>query len=194
MSSARFVDELEFGFGWINPRPSYMRRASHALAADGRVWIFDPTLVDGLDERIDALGEPAGVIQQLDRHERRCAEVAARYGVPRLRLELGDAPFEPVRLSAQELAVWWPETRTLVIAESVGTSVYYRTLGEELGVHPYLRLRRPARELLRFEPEHLLVGHGAGLHGPTAARELHRALRQSAWRAPLLPLSLIPGR
>jgi hypothetical protein len=57
-----------------------------------------------------------------------------------------------------------------------------------------MRLRRPARELLRYEPEHLLLGHGMGLHGPGAARELHRAIRQSAWRAPLLPLSLIPGR
>jgi len=171
-----------------------MRRASHALVADGRVWVFDPTDVDGLDERIRALGEPAGVIQQLGRHERRCAELAERYRVPHHRLSIGDAPFEPVQLSGDELAVWWPERRTLIVAEVVGTTVYDRTLGERLGVHPYLRLRRPGRELLGYEPEHLLLGHGDGLHGPDAARELHRALRQSAWRAPLLPLSLIPGR
>ena len=97
MAEGRFVDGLEFGFGWIHPGPGFMRRASHALVVDGRVWILDPTIVDGLDERILALGEPAGVIQQFGRHERRCAE-------------------------------------------------------------------------------------------------LHRAIRQSAWRAPLLPFSLIPGR
>ncbi len=194
MAEGRFVDELDFGFGWIHPRPGYMQRASHALAVDGRVWILDPTEVDGLDERIRALGEPAGVIQQLRRHERRCAELAERYGVPHHRLSVGDAPFESVRLSDHELAVWWPEQRTLVVAEAVGTTVYDRTLGERLGVHPHMRLRRPPRELLRYEPEHLLVGHGAGLHGPAAARELHRAIRQSARRVPLLPFSLIPGR
>ena len=194
MAEGRFVDGLEFGFGWIHPGPGFMRRASHALVVDGRVWILDPTIVDGLDERILALGEPAGVIQQFGRHERRCAELAERYGVPHHRLSVGDAPLEPIRLADDELAVWWPEQRTLVVAEAVGTTVYDRTLGERLGVHPYKRLRRPPCELLRYEPEHLLVGHGAGLHGPAAARELHRAIRQSARRVPLLPFSLIPGR
>jgi hypothetical protein len=188
------VDELDFGFGWIHPRPGYMQRASHALAVDGHVWLFDPADVDGLDERIRSLGEPAGVIQQFARHGRSCAELVERHGVPHHRLSVGDAPLEPVRLSGDELAVWWRDTRTLVVPESVGTSVYHRTLGERLGVHPFLRLRRPADELLRYEPEHLLVGHGAGLHGRDAAPELHRALRQSAWRAPLLPFSLPPGR
>ena len=194
MSAAAFVDELPFAFGWINPRPGFLRRASHALALGGRVWLFDPTIVDGLDERVHALGEPAGVIQQFGRHGRRCAELAHRYGVPHRRLELGDAPFEAVRLSRAELAVWWPETRTLVVAEAVGTSVYYRTLGERVGVHPYLRFGRAPRELLAYEPEHLLVGHGAGIHGPGAAAELHRAVHQAGRRAPLLPLSLIPRR
>jgi hypothetical protein len=193
VARARIVDELEFGFGWIHPRPGYLRRASHALLADGRVWLFDPTGLDGIDERIRALGEPAGVIQQFGRHERRCAELAARFGVPHHRLSVGDAPFEAIRLSDEEIAAWWPETRTLVVAEAVGTTAYDRTLGERLGVHPSMRFR-PARALLDYEPEHLLLGHGAGLHGPEATAELRRALRQSAWRAPLLPLSLIPRR
>ena len=85
-------------------------------------------------------------------------------------------------------------TREIVLAaprEEVWAAL---TESERLGVHPYMRLRRPPRDLLRYEPDHLLVGHGAGLHGPAAARELHRAIRQSAWRAPLLPFSLIPRR
>jgi hypothetical protein len=189
----RFVDELAFGFGWIHPRPGFMRRASHALAADGAVWILDPTIVEGLDDRIRTLGEPAGVIQQLRRHERRCAELAARYGIPHHRLSVGDAPFEAIPISGGEIAVWWPERRTLVVAEAVGTTAYDRTPGERVGVHPYTRFR-PPRALLAYDPEHLLVGHGAGLHGAAAAYELHRAIRQSVWRVPLLPLSFLPGR
>jgi hypothetical protein len=193
MAEARFVDEFEFGFGWIHPRPGFLRRASHALAADGRVWLFDPTDVDGLDERITALGESAGVIQQFHRHERRCADVARRLGVPLHRLSLGDAPFEAIPLGRDEIAVWWPETRTLIVAEAVGTSAYYRTPGERLGVHPFRRLR-PPRELLATEPEHLLVGHGAGLHGPPATAELQRAVAEALRRTPLLPLTLLPRR
>lgn len=193
MSEAHFVDELEFAFGWIHPRPGFLRRASHALAADGRVWLFDPTDVSGLDGRIASLGEPAGVIQQFRWHERDCAQVARRLGVPHHRLSIGSAPFEAVPLGGNEIAVWWAETRALIVAEAVGTSAYYRTPGERVGVHPFRRLRSP-RRLLAYEPEHLLVGHGVGLHGPSAVVELHRAVRQSVRRAPLLPLTLLPRR
>ena len=55
MSAPVFVDELPSGFGWINSRPGFLRRASHALAVGGRVWLFDPTIVDGLDERVHHL-------------------------------------------------------------------------------------------------------------------------------------------
>ena len=77
----RFCDELgPDGFGWLVEET--MTRTSHALAADGRVW-----LVDALDwpEAIDralGLGEPAGVIQLLDRHNRDCAVLAERLGIP----------------------------------------------------------------------------------------------------------------
>ncbi|MGZ4383625.1 MAG: hypothetical protein ACXVY3_03425 [Gaiellaceae bacterium] len=193
MVEARFVDELGFGFGWIHPRPRFMQRASHALLSEGRVWIFDPTDVQGLDGRLLALGEPAGVIQLLDRHNRDCGRVARRLGVPLHRLEAGEAPFEPLRLSKHELALWWPAQRLLLVAEAVGTAAAYRTPGERLGVHPFLRLS-PPRILLEREPEHLLLGHGAGLHGAQAASELRRSLRQARLRLPLLPLALLPHR
>jgi hypothetical protein len=194
VAGARLVDELELGFGWIHPRPGFLQRASHALVAEGRVWIFDPTDIDGLDERLRTLGEPAAVIQLLDRHGRDCQGVARRLGVPLQRLELGEAPFQPLRLSRRELAVWWPQQELLLVPEAVGTAAHYRTPGERLGVHPLLRLSAPPSALLELEPEHLLVGHGAGLHGPEAARELRRALRQAHLRLPLLPLALLPHR
>jgi hypothetical protein len=55
-------------------------------------------------------------------------------------------------------------------------------------VNPVLRLVRPPKALLGFEPEHVLVGHGEGLHEDAAAelrlavtrarRDLPRALPQ----------------
>jgi hypothetical protein len=37
VGSVRFVDEIGFAFGWIAPEPRFMKRASHALAVDGRL-------------------------------------------------------------------------------------------------------------------------------------------------------------
>lgn len=59
-----------------------MQRASHALAVEGRVWLVDPVDAPELEARIRLLGEPAGVVQLLDRHGRDCAAWAARLGVP----------------------------------------------------------------------------------------------------------------
>jgi hypothetical protein len=192
MTAVSFCDELDFALGWIHPAPAYQRRASHALGVEGRVWLFDPVEGDGVDERVRALGEPAGVIQQFGRHTRDGRAFAERYGVPLHVLSVGDAPFEEIRLSKTEIAVWSPTQRTLVVAEAVGTGVFDRTVGERLGVHPMMRLA-PPRALLALSPEHLLVGHGAGLHGRDATKELHRAISQSARRAPLLALNLVPA-
>jgi hypothetical protein len=121
----RFVDELEDGFGWQERAP--MRRTSHALRAAGRVWVTDAIEGDGVEERIRALGEPAGVIQLLDRHGRACEELAARLGVPLLRVPvaLPETPFDvlPVRRNRlwAEVALWWPERRLLVCADALGT-------------------------------------------------------------------------
>ena len=42
-STPRFVDELDFGFGWISPHKPELQMASHALLADGQVWLVDPS-------------------------------------------------------------------------------------------------------------------------------------------------------
>src|SRR5204862_2343114 len=67
-------DEFEHGFGWI--ADEFMQRCSHALVADGRVWLIDALDRDGLDVRVRGAGAPAGVIQLLDRHHRDCAALA----------------------------------------------------------------------------------------------------------------------
>jgi hypothetical protein len=175
----RFVDDLgDAGIGWtLDDR---FARTSHALAAAGRVWLVDSVDVPGLDERVGSLGEPAAVLQLLDRHNRDCARIAARRGVPHhiVPLSLPGSPFEVIPLvdlpGWREVALWWPERRVLVVAEAIGTNRYMAGRAP-VGVHPVLRLVKPPRALRRFEPEHLLVGHGDGVHD-RAAEALRIAL------------------
>jgi hypothetical protein len=177
-----FCDESESGFGWIAAEPDWLGRTSHALVSDGDVWLVDPVDFAGLDERVAALGRPRGVLQLLDRHGRDCAALSARLGVPHLitPAELPGSPFEPVRVKGRggwrETALWWPEQRTLIVAEAVGTVRFYCAPGRSLGVNPVLRLLRPPTVLLGFAPEHILCGHGWGVHDG-ASDALQHAVR-----------------
>jgi len=161
----RFCDESEDGFGWItNER---MARTSHALAVDGCVWLVDAVSWPDALERARSLGEPAGVIQLLDRHNRDCAAIAAELGVPLLRVpERVDGPFEMVRVLDlpfwRERALWWPRRKVLVAAEALGTLGFFTFGRAKPGVHPLLRLRNP-RLVERFDPDVVLVGHGEGV-------------------------------
>jgi hypothetical protein len=196
----RFVDELDVGFGWIAAEPAYMHRASHALAEGGRVWLVDPVDGGGLDERLRVLGEPAGVVQLIDRHARDGAALAERYGVPLHVTPFDGVPGSPfdvrrvVRLPLwKEVALWWPARRVLVAADALGTLRYFRAPGEKLGVHPLLRLT-PPRSLAGLEPEHVLCGHGWGVHGPEAAAALREALATSRRRIPSVLAGLVQRR
>ena len=161
----RFCDESDFGFGWI--AQERIARTSHALAADGRVWLVDPVRWPDAIDRARTLGEPVGVIQLLDRHSRDCAAIASELDVALLRVpERLDAPFEVVRVVNtpvwRERALWWPERRVLVAADALG-SVGYFTFGRGgLGAHPLLRPLR-LRLVERFDPDVVLVGHGEGV-------------------------------
>ena len=83
-----------------------LERCSHALRAEGRVWIVDPVDAPGVEERIRGLGEPAGVIQLLDRHRRDSAALAARLDVP-IHVTpfqgVPGAPFDPVLVARHRL-------------------------------------------------------------------------------------------
>jgi hypothetical protein len=181
----RIVDEIVDAFGWIEEER--MQRTSHALAADGKVWLFDVLDDPQLEARVRELGEPAAVVQLLDRHSRDCAAVAKRLGVPHYVVppELPGTPFElrPVlRLRWwREMALWWPERRILLVADALGTIPFFRAGAEPAGLHPFLRLK-PPRSLEGLAPNHLLVGHGAGLHHHPAA--LASALRTARRRIP----------
>ena len=181
------VDRGEQGFSWLVEEA--MTRTSHALATHGRVWLVDPVDWPEAVERAGALGEPAGVLQLLDRHNRDCATLAERLGVPLHVVpdDLPDSPFECIpimrRKRWQERALWWPETRTLVVADALGTNAFYTGGKAPVGVHVLLRLKPPA-QLGVYRPDHLLTGHGEGLHGIGTADAISSALAQSRRRLP----------
>ena len=188
------IDDFGFGFSWVMREA--MTRTSHALATDDGVWLVDPVDEPEAMERAAALGPPAGVLQLLDRHNRDAAAIAARLGVPHLRVpdSVPGSPFSVVRVIDipiwHEIALWWPERRVLAVAEVVGTNESY-TLGHgAVGVQATLRLRPPGA-LRGYQPEHLLVGHGRGVHGPEAAEALTRAYARSRRDLPRLAL-LVP--
>jgi hypothetical protein len=187
----RFSDEFEHGLAWSR-KDEKIPRTSHAIRSGNRVWLTD--VVDGseLDERIRALGEPAGVVQLLDRHKRDCAAVAARLGVPLFELEAPDG-LEAHTISNwrywKEIALWFPQERILVCADALGSLGYFRARGEPFGIHPFLRLFPPT-QLATLEPEHVLFGHGAGLHGPETPQALREAFSKPRRR---LPQALLNG-
>ena len=177
------VDEFQAGFGWI--QHEFLQRCSHALVADGRVWLLDPVDDEGVEERVRVAGAPAGVIQLLDRHRRDCVAWANRLGVPHhvVPQELvGPFEFLTVRFRRtwNEVALWWPGERVLVFADALGTAPYFCAGDERLGVHPLLRLRPPS---LPVEPETILCGHGEGLF-TDATGALREALATSRRKLP----------
>jgi hypothetical protein len=192
VTAFRFCDETDFGFGWIVEER--LARCSHALVVEGRVWLIDALAWPEAEERARSLGDPAGVLQLLDRHNRDCATLAARLGVPHLRLpsnRLLQGRFEVLPVLSvprwHEVALWWPERSVLVCADALGTVNYFVAPGERIGVHPLLRLT-PPRRLARVAPEHVLVGHGEGVHQEAAAA-VRQALATSRRR---LPRALLP--
>lgn len=194
--STRF-EEHDLGLSWLPDASEKIARACHAIVSDGRVWVIDPVDVEGLDARIAALGEPVAVLQLLDRHNRDCAAIAERLGVPLLEVPFGgvpDSPFEAIEVvnnrKWKEVALWWPQRRALIVAESVGVTDYFRGGDETVGTHPMMRLKPPRKQLGGFEPEHLLTGHGTGTHGPGTAAALHDSLDHARRRIPAAIVSL----
>jgi hypothetical protein len=170
------IQRHPLGLTWLET--AGLRRTAHALRADGRVWFVDPFEDDVALSTAAELGRPAAVIQLLDRHDRDCAQIAQRFEIPHLRVpaQVADSPFTVVPVVSRpwwrEVALWWEQERTLVVAEAVGTAPAF-ALGRRLGVHPLLRLT-PPRVLTSRSAERLLVGHG-----PTLESGADSALREA---------------
>jgi hypothetical protein len=187
----RTFDEHALGLSWV--ADDYLSRAAHALVHDGKVWFVDPFDADDAIERGAGLGESVGVVQLYFDHNRDSEAVAQRLGVPRHRLPetIPGAPFSIVPLSFgpvwKEVALWLPEERGLVVGESVGTGHLYRLGPGPAGVHAIRRMFPPTA-LRGYQPEHLLVGHGAPLHGGDATAGLIDALSRSRRDIPRMAL------
>lgn len=159
---------IPFAVTWTED--TAMGRSAHALAVDGRVWLVDPFEAAEAIEAAQRLGEIAGVVQLLDRHERDGEAIARRFGVPFARLPepgpLADTPFVVERMvwrpKWRELALWWPQEELLVVPEAIGTLDHFGA-GRRAGIHPLLRLVPPTAALTRHAPRRLLVGHGPAL-------------------------------
>lgn len=193
-------DELPFALGWIAPEPAFMQRTSHALATGDGVYLIDPVDVPGAEQRVRAMGEPVGVIQLLNRHERDGQAFADRLGVPLHRVPFGGVPRSPFRMIRvldtpvwKEVALWWPERRVLVVADAFGSADYFRAPDERIAVSPALRLL-PPRRLTAVDPEHVLFGHGTGVHGEEAAGAVRDAIAGARGRAPAWLLSQVRER
>jgi hypothetical protein len=187
------LSEFALGVSWEIEEATM--RTSHAILAADRVWLIDPVDQPEAMERVAALGEPAGVIQLLDRHNRDCARIAGRLGVPHLAVP-SDVPGSPFRTISvlrlptwRESALWWPEQRVLVVAEAIGTGPVFTTGHGAAGMHPILRPFPPSA-LRGFEPEHLLCGHGAPVHGAAARGAVVWAYAHARRDLVRLPLAL----
>ena len=204
----RPIDRWDGGVGWLAHPDETLARASHALHLDDEVWVVDPVDAPGVDDLLSDLGEVAGVVLGLDRHKRDAAAVARRHDVavhlPQPLAGVAEALDAPTEVFAGELAgtgyrtrtvvdnrlwtevaLWAPDTGTLLVPEAVGSAVHYIVGDERLGVHPALRVRPPRRVLSGLEPERILVGHGTGVHDGAAAA-LERALATARRTAPRL--------
>jgi len=204
--SGPVFEDHDLGVSWLADSGELMQRASHVVRlgeGDGQVWIVDPVDVPGLDERIAAVAGDdgiAGVLQLLDRHERDCEKLAERHRAPLRRI-----PFHGIAGSGlkavkvvdnrfwKEVAIFSPADRALIVPEAVGTAPYFRAGSEQVGIHPMLRLT-PPRKLAAYAPEHLLTGHGTGLHGPETAAALADALDGSRRRIPEALVSIVRRR
>lgn len=212
----REIDRFDGGLGWIAYPDERMQRASQALVGEDGVWLVDPVDADGLDDLLAEFGEVAGVAVLLNRHARDSGAIAARHGVdvhrpawmadvdPKVEApegvairdtggRLGDSGYRVEKLTDsmgwREAVAYDPDSRTLVVPESLGGSSYFRASGERVGVHPALRLF-PPRALADYDAERLLVGHGEGVMGDAAAA-IRDAIDGSRRRAPGLYLDTV---
>jgi hypothetical protein len=192
------LEEHAFGLSWLMDEGKL--RTSHALRAGGRVWLVDPVDHPDAMDLVTAIGDPAAVVQLIDRHNRDCAAIAQRLGVPHLKVpdELPDSPFRTIAVLRlrpwQERALWWEQERTLVVAEAIGTAEVFTTGHGAAGMHPLLRPFPPGA-LRGFAPEHLLCGHGPPVHGRDAREGVEWAYAHARRDLPRLPRTLArPGR
>jgi hypothetical protein len=196
------IDRWDRGIGWIAYPDEWIARASHALVDGDDVWLVDPVDAPGIDDLLAELGDVAGVVITVDRHERDAAAVANRHGVavhlpawidrrvdaPVRRFDdrLGKTDYRAIEVvdlpGWHEAALYDDGEGTLVVGDALGTGEYFLAPGERLGVHPAIRLF-PPRSLGTLDPQRVLVSHGPGVFDDSAGA-IRNALDGSRRRYP----------
>ncbi|QGA80521.1 hypothetical protein [Candidatus Nanohalobium constans] len=181
LRKAEFIDEWENGFGWIAKPEENMMRTSHAFVDDG-VYLVDPVDAENLDDKISEFGEVGGIIILFSRHVRDSVELAGRYDCPVYVPEWFERELdaEVRKISekvpgtdweihtvinskvSKEAALYHRGTKSLIVADSLGTARHLCGRGEKLGMSPLYRFN-PPHKLLDFEPERIFCGHGEGV-------------------------------
>lgn len=188
----QIVHDASDVLSWRPQGEGSLQRTAHALRLGDDLWMVDPIDTDGIDDLLGSSGGTvAGVVVTLNRHLRDSLALAGRHGVRVFadeavgKLDLGDrgerfigtipgTPLQSLPLPVggwrrwwREAAIWWPETGTLLVSESLGTVPAWRLGNERLGLHP-LRRSAPPRELISLPAERLLTGHGDGIAADAA--------------------------
>lgn len=214
------VDRWENGAGWIAHPDEKARRASHAIAGDDGVWVFDPLDGPEVDEHITALGSVAGVALLSNHHSRDAATFAERYDVavhlptwmdhaasqvdapvtryttpPGEWVELGDSGIEIRTVDPptawKEAIAYRPSDAALRVPDML-SSVPEMTVGDErVGCYFFHRLAPPRDVFADIEPERLLFGHGEGI-SENAATALESALTDARRNLPRAVVSQAP--
>ena len=198
---------------WIAYPEEMMQRASHLVQINEGTFVIEPVDHPQLDLVCD-LSVADGVIVLMSRHSRDSLTIADRHDLPiyvpegvssvRKKLDTDVESLESlvdhhnlrlidvvIRRGWEEVALYLPESSTLIVPESLGTVPYFRAPGESIGVHPFIRLIPPRRAFAGVKPTRLFVGHGRplldvepGMVDHTLAmarRQLPRAWLRSLW-------------
>lgn len=206
MVDAASLTRWSGGLQWIADPDEFLQRASHAVEGSGGIWLIDPVAASGVETLLEAEGDVQGIVLTVGRHERDATSFANRYDVSvhlpspsARRSESIAAPTESIEafvsdtdfqvLTAidrpfwREVALYAPHEQTLIVGDALGTAPYFSPPGEQLSVHPLLRLTPPRTVFGDLEPERVLVGHGHGLMRE-ATPALAVALRSARRGAP----------
>lgn len=179
------IDECDLGFGWLAHPDEEGMRASQSFRFDEEVWLVDPLDAPGIDDHIDELGEVVGVTVCSSMHTRDAEVFARRYDVPvylpegmsrvpdlidaEIRWYEEEFPARDVTVirrnpfpAYDEANLYHEPTRTLYIADAIGTTPWHTVGDETIGAQAILRLF-PPNELLTITPERICFGHGVGV-------------------------------
>lgn len=206
------VDRWEYGISWMAHPDERAQRASHAIAGDDGVWVFDPLDCPKVDEQIAALGSVAGVAVLSDYHSRDAAAFAERHDVavhiplwmdhaatqvnapitrysapPGGWIELGDSGIEIWTIdpptAPREAIAYQPLDATLYVPNILSSAPYMTVGTERVGWHFFNRIAPPRDVFANIEPERLLFGHGEGV-SENAAAALEAALTDARRNLP----------